>query len=58
MVNCNRRLAWLMPQPNTVNYRGFKYDKWSAKMAEVTTDANGGFTFSATVAPEDFGGAP
>lgn len=48
--------AWLAePQPNTVNYRGFKYDKWNAKMAEVTTDSNGGFTFSA-VAPEDFGG--
>ena len=48
--------AWLADvQPNTVNYRGLKYDKWAAKLATVTTDANGGFTYSA-VAAEDYGG--
>ena len=48
--------AWLADvQPNTVNYRGLKYDKWSVKMASVTTDANGAFSYSTTIA-EDFGG--
>lgn len=48
--------AWLADvQPNTVNYRGLKYDKWNVKMASITTDANGGFTYSATVS-EDYGG--
>jgi hypothetical protein len=48
--------AWLAEvQPNTVNYRGLKYDKWAVKMASVTTDANGSFTFDG-VAAEDYGG--
>ena len=48
--------AWLADvQPNTVNYRGLKYDKWQVKLDSITTDANGAFTYKA-VAPEDFGG--
>ena len=48
--------AWLADvQPNSINYRGLKFLKYSVKMASVTTDANGGFTYKAK-APEDFGG--
>ena len=48
--------SWMADvQPNTVNYRGFKYEKWAVNMATVTTDANGGFVYK-TVAAEDFGG--
>ena len=48
--------AWLTDvQPNSINYRGLKFIKYPVKMASVTTDANGGFSFKAK-APEDFGG--
>lgn len=48
--------AWLADvQPNSINYRGLKYIKYPVKMASVTTDASGGFTYK-TVAPEDWGG--
>jgi hypothetical protein len=48
--------AWLADvQPNSINYRGLKFIKYPVKMASVTTDANGGFSFK-TKAPEDFGG--
>jgi hypothetical protein len=41
--------------PNTVNYLGAGYTKYSVNMTTVTTDATGGFAFT-TKAPEDFGG--
>ena len=48
--------AWLADvQPNSINYRGLKFTKYPVKMASVTTDANGAFTFK-TKAPEDWGG--
>ena len=42
-------------EPNTVNYLGTSYSKSTVVMTTVTTNASGGFTFSAT-APADFGG--
>ena len=42
-------------EPNTVNYNGTSYSKFTVNMATVTTDANGAFTYS-TTAPADFGG--
>lgn len=42
-------------QPNSVNYLGTKYTKFSVNMGTVTTDANGAFTFTTKV-PSDFGG--
>ena len=48
--------AWLADvQPNSINYRGLKFLKYSVKLATVTSDSNGTFTFK-TKAPEDFGG--
>lgn len=48
--------AWLADvQPNTVNYRGLKYDKYSVFMTTVNTDANGAFSYDA-IAAEDYGG--
>ena len=48
--------AWLADvQPNSINYRGLKFTKYPVKMASVTTDSNGAFTFK-TKAPEDWGG--
>lgn len=40
--------------PSTVNYRGTKYTKINVIMGNVTTDANGSFSYS-TKAPADFG---
>jgi len=42
-------------EPNTVNYNGTSYSKFTVNMATVTTDASGAFTYS-TKAPADFGG--
>ena len=42
-------------EPNTVNYLGTSYAKFSVVMATVTTNASGAFSFS-TTAPSDFGG--
>lgn len=42
-------------QPNSVNYLGTKYTKYSVDMATVTTDASGAFSYK-TTAPSDFGG--
>ena len=48
--------AWIVDvQPNTVNYMGAKYTKYSVVMATVATDANGAFTFTTKI-PRDFGG--
>ena len=48
--------AWLADvQPNSINYRGLKFLKYPVKLATVTSDSNGTFTFK-TKAPEDFGG--
>ncbi|MEI6648487.1 MAG: hypothetical protein WCO08_02475 [Actinomycetes bacterium] len=48
--------TWLTDlQPNTVNYMGIQYTKYSVNIATVTTDASGAFSY-ATTAPEDFGG--
>ncbi|MCX6429551.1 MAG: hypothetical protein NTX12_00975, partial [Actinobacteria bacterium] len=48
--------AWIAEVlPNSVNYMGVKYVKYSVGMTSVTTDATGGFTFK-TVVPRDFGG--
>jgi hypothetical protein len=41
--------------PNSVNYTGYQWDKFSVVLAKVTTDANGAFTLATTI-PEDFGG--
>ena len=41
--------------PNSVNYTGSQYDKFSVILAKVTTDANGGLKY-ATKYPNDFGG--
>ncbi len=41
--------------PTTVNYLGNGYTKYNMNLAEVTTDANGGFTYKTTI-PRDFGG--
>jgi hypothetical protein len=41
--------------PNSVNYTGYQWDKFSVILAKVTTDANGSFSL-ATKLPEDFGG--
>ncbi len=49
--------AWLADvEPNTVNYRGFKYDKFNVDIQTVKTDAMGAFTLK-TVSPVDWGGA-
>ena len=42
-------------EPNTVNYLGTSYAKFTVVMATVTTNASGAFSFS-TTAPSDFGG--
>jgi hypothetical protein len=42
-------------EPNTVNYNGTSYSKFTVNMATVTTDDNGAFSYS-TKAPSDFGG--
>jgi hypothetical protein len=41
--------------PNSVNYTGYGWDKFSVILAKVTTDATGSFKYS-TKMPEDFGG--
>ena len=41
--------------PNSVNYTGYQWDKFTVVMAKVKTDANGAFSFATTI-PEDFGG--
>ena len=41
--------------PNSVNYTGYQWDKFSVILAKVTTDASGAFKFD-TKMPEDFGG--
>ena len=41
--------------PNSVNYTGYQWDKFSVILAKVTTDASGAFSL-ATKMPEDFGG--
>lgn len=41
--------------PNSVNYMGVKFTKVNIVMANVTTDANGAFTYKTKV-PSDFGG--
>ena len=41
--------------PNSVNYTGYQWDKFSVIMAKVTTDANGGLKY-VTKFPNDFGG--
>ena len=41
--------------PTTVNYMGNGYLKYSVKLADITTDANGNFSFKTTI-PRDFGG--
>lgn len=41
--------------PTTVNYMGNGYVKYSVKLADVTTDANGNFSFKTKI-PRDFGG--
>ena len=41
--------------PNSVNYTGYQWDKFSVILAKVTTDANGAFKYS-TKFPNDFGG--
>jgi hypothetical protein len=41
--------------PNSVNYTGYQWDKFSVIMAKVTTDANGGLKY-VTKLPNDFGG--
>ena len=41
--------------PNSVNYTGYQWDKYSVILAKVTTDANGAFKLE-TKMPEDFGG--
>ena len=41
--------------PNSVNYTGYQWDKFSVILAKVTTNANGAFTFATSI-PEDFGG--
>jgi hypothetical protein len=49
--------AWIADvQPNTVNYMGVKYVKYSVDLVTVTTDATGAFSYK-TVIPRDFGGA-
>lgn len=48
--------TWVVDtQPNSVNYLGTKYTRFSVNMATVTTDANGAFTHTTKV-PSDFGG--
>lgn len=48
--------AWIVDvQPNSVNYMGVKYTKYSVDMVTVTTDANGAFKYSTKI-PRDFGG--
>ncbi len=48
--------AWIVDvQPNTVNYMGTKYTKYSVDMVTVTTDATGAFTYTTKI-PRDFGG--
>ena len=48
--------AWIADvQPNTVNYMGVKYAKYSVDLTTVTTDASGAFTFKTKI-PRDFGG--
>jgi hypothetical protein len=42
-------------EPNTVNYLGTSYSKFTVVLATVTTDASGSFSFK-TTAPADFGG--
>jgi len=42
-------------EPNTVNYLGTSYSKFTVVMATVTTDATGKFSYATTV-PADFGG--
>ena len=41
--------------PNSVNYTGYQWDKFTVILAKVTTDATGSFKY-ATKMPEDFGG--
>jgi hypothetical protein len=41
--------------PNSVNYTGYQWDKFSVILAKVTTDASGAFKLT-TKMPEDFGG--
>lgn len=48
--------AWLADvEPNTVNYLGTSYAKFTVVLATVTTNASGAFSY-ATKAPADFGG--
>ncbi len=48
--------TWLADvEPNTVNYLGTSYSKFTVVMATVTTDGSGSFSYS-TKAPADFGG--
>lgn len=48
--------AWIADvQPNTVNYMGVKYVKYSVDMVTVTTDAAGTFKYQTKI-PKDFGG--
>ncbi|MGP8008940.1 MAG: hypothetical protein ACLPKZ_01595 [Acidimicrobiales bacterium] len=48
--------TWLADvEPNTVNYMGTSYSKFTVNMTAVTTNASGAFSFS-TTAPADFGG--
>ncbi len=41
--------------PNSVNYKGYGWDKFHVVMGKITTDASGAFKFTAKM-PEDFGG--
>jgi len=41
--------------PNSVNYTGYQWDKFSVVLAKVTTDSMGAFKLE-TKMPEDFGG--
>ncbi|MGB8197356.1 MAG: hypothetical protein WCF25_10165 [Acidimicrobiales bacterium] len=48
--------TWLADvEPNTVNYMGTSYSKFTVNMVTVTTSATGTFSFK-TTAPADFGG--
>jgi hypothetical protein len=48
--------TWLADvEPNTVNYMGTAYSKFTVNLVTVTTDASGSFSYS-TTAPADFGG--
>ena len=48
--------AWIADVlPNSVNYMGVKYVKYSVDLVTVTTDAAGAFTYQTKI-PRDFGG--